>query len=98
VRSPALPILAKFYDTALLYTYITRETILLEVALYNGETTLKLVLERGADILIYNKNKDIVLYYLAIKGNLYLLTQLLRHLYNIDIRNNNSEILLLYAV
>jgi len=56
------------------------------------------LLERGTDISIQNKDGDIILYYLVIKGNLYLLTLLLRYTRNFDIRNNEGEILLLRAV
>ena len=39
-----------------------------------------------------------MLHHLATKANLYLLALLLRHPYNIDVRNDKGETLLLYAV
>lgn len=66
--------------------------------MYNRETTFKSLLEKGADASIHNKNRDTVLYYLAMKGNLYLSTRQLRYPHNVDIRNDNGEILLLCAV
>ena len=59
---------------ALPYTYIIGEIVLFIVVIYNSKTTFKLLLERGASGLFLNKNRDTILYYLAIKGNLYLLT------------------------
>jgi len=49
-------------------------------------------------VSIHNKNKDTVLHRLAMKGNLHLLIRLLRHLHDVDIRNDNGETLLLCAV
>ncbi len=88
---------AKFYDMALTYTCTTGEIILLWAALHNREATFKALLERGADISIQDKDGDTVLHHLA-KGNLHLLTILLRHPHDIDIRNNRGETPLLCAV
>jgi len=89
-------LLAKFYDMALIYTRTTGETILLWAALHNREATFKSLLERGADMLIHDKDGDTVLHHLATKGNLHLLTLLLQHpqlkdSHKIDIRNDRGE-------
>jgi len=55
-------------------------------------------LERGADVSIQDKDGDTVLHHLATKGNLHLLTLLLRHSHDIDIRNNRGETPLLCAI
>lgn len=94
---------AKFYDMALIYTRTTGETVLLWAALHNREATFKSLLERGADMLIHDKDGDTVLYHLATKGNLHLLTLLLQHpqlkdSHKIDIRNDRGETPLLCAV
>ncbi len=78
---------AKFYDMALIYTRTIGETVLLWAALHNHEATFKSLLERGADVSIQDKDGDTVLRHLATKGNLHLLTPLLRHSYDVDIRN-----------
>ncbi len=88
---------AKFYDMALTYTRTTGETVLLWAALHNREATFKSLLERGADVSIQDKDGDTVLHHLATKGNLHLLTPLLRHSHDVDIRKlkvrpvNNSS-------
>ena len=63
-------IVAKFYCMALIYTRTTGETVLQWAALRNSEATFKSLLERGADVLIQDKDGDTALYYLARKGNI----------------------------
>lgn len=89
---------AKFYNTALPHARISGETVLFWAAMHNRETTFKSLLERGADASIHYKIRDTVLHYLAMKGNLHLLTRQLRHPHDVDIRNDNGETLLLCTV
>ena len=72
---------------ALTYTRTTGESVLSWAALHNREATFKSLLERGADVSIQDKDGDTVLHHLATKGTLHLLTPLLRHSHDVDIRN-----------
>ncbi len=89
---------AKFYDMALTYTRITGETVLLWAALHNREATFISLLQRGAHVSIQDKDGDMVLHHLATKANPYLVTLLLQHPHDIDLRNNKCETPLLCAV
>lgn len=89
---------AKLYDMALSYTLTTGETVLLWAVLHNRETTFKSLMERGADTSIQSEDGDTVLHHLATHGNLHLLTLLLRHPHDIDVRNDKGETPLLCAV
>lgn len=42
--------------------------------MHNYKTIFKSLLKKGADVSIYDKNKDTVLHYLIKKENLHLLT------------------------